>query len=206
MPLRSYLQISLVIFLCACSFQGNNRVIIIGDSLTYGYGVKRSENVPSMMAQYLNCTVYNYGSIGDTSLNALKRIETIDYQKASHILIELGANDYFLSISSSEFKYNLSKIIEKIGYKKKKIALIKFYDDSLLGQVDNTDNSLLRQYEAVFQDISLQYNIPIVKNIWSGTFRNPTYMYDEFHPNNLGCMVIASNIVAELQECKYFKH
>lgn len=50
-----------------------DKIICIGDSLTFGYGVSKSKNWVSLLNKDLNLTIINKGTNGDTSTGILSR-------------------------------------------------------------------------------------------------------------------------------------
>src|SRR5215204_5092637 len=79
--------------------QGRPKIIVLGDSLSAGYGLVEAQAYPSLLQQKLDADGYkwevvNAGISGDTSAAGLQRIDWALGQGEVRILIlELGAND-----------------------------------------------------------------------------------------------------------------
>ena len=74
------------------------RLVIIGDSLTEGYGVSHSQAYPALLQKEIDMLgkkwkVVNAGISGSTSASAHSQVQWHLKQKPDLILIALGAND-----------------------------------------------------------------------------------------------------------------
>ncbi|HEX8897774.1 MAG TPA: GDSL-type esterase/lipase family protein, partial [Chthoniobacterales bacterium] len=73
-------------------------IVFLGDSLTAGFGVERSEAFPALVAGKIRAAglpyeVENAGLSGDTSAGGLRRIDWLLQRPIDVLVIELGAND-----------------------------------------------------------------------------------------------------------------
>ena len=84
------------------------KLICLGDSLTYGYGVSRRETWTALSADALGIEVVNAGVSGDTTGGMLSRFqrEVVD-AGGSHVFLMGGANDILLSGETGPAKANL---------------------------------------------------------------------------------------------------
>ena len=81
------------------------RILILGDSLTEGYGVLESEAYPSLLEEKLNkelspktnlrYKIVNGGISGATTSGGVSRIEWFLQAKPDYLLVALGGNDGF---------------------------------------------------------------------------------------------------------------
>lgn len=70
------------------------KLVCLGDSFTYGYGVPRAEIWTRLAADALGIEVVNAGICGDTTAGMLARLEHGVFSKRpSHVLIFGGGND-----------------------------------------------------------------------------------------------------------------
>ena len=100
--------------------------VAFGDSLTYGYGVLSHVAYPSRLAKELpqkssdlHWHIYNRGVNGDTTREALQRLETNVLRLKPHITaILLGSNDSALNEGQYrtpwEYEQNLAQIVERL--------------------------------------------------------------------------------------------
>src|SRR2546425_6120938 len=66
-------------------------IVVLGDSLTAGYGLDRAQAYPALLQQRINAegwnfTVLNAGQSGDTTADGLRRIDWL-LQRRIHVLI-----------------------------------------------------------------------------------------------------------------------
>jgi acyl-CoA thioesterase-1 len=90
------------------------KIVCLGDSLTYGYGIKRSEVWCSKLEEKLNATVVNKGINGDTTAGMLARFERDVLTEKPDILLFIGGtNDIFLSGNIDLAKNNIAAIVQQ---------------------------------------------------------------------------------------------
>ena len=105
---------------------GSN-IIAFGDSLTAGYGASAGEDYPSRLSLLIGSTVINAGVSGDTTQDALARLDTDVLARDPRIVIVgLGGNDYLRSIPISATEANLRSIIRKIHDAHAMVVLLGF--------------------------------------------------------------------------------
>ena len=75
-----------------------NSIVCFGDSLTNGYGAKEGKSYPYFLQQLTDIPVINKGVNGHTSQDGLNRISDILKIKNALVIVEFGANDFFLNV------------------------------------------------------------------------------------------------------------
>ena len=87
-------------------------LLILGDSISAGYGIKESQNWVSLLENSINSNgtklrIINSSVSGDTTIGGLSRI-TSDLEKHTpdFVLIELGGNDGMRGYPIEEIKNN----------------------------------------------------------------------------------------------------
>lgn len=90
------------------------KIVCIGDSLTYGYRIKRSEVWTGFAEKKLNIKVLNKGISGDSSGGMLTRFyhDVID-NNPSHTLIMGGTNDFIMEVPISIVRSNISAMVHQ---------------------------------------------------------------------------------------------
>lgn len=90
------------------------KIICIGDSLTFGYGVNRNYCWVSLLKNILQHDVINKGINGDTTTGILTRShKDIIKNKPTHTIILAGTNDFLLGRSLENVEKNLNLIIKE---------------------------------------------------------------------------------------------
>ena len=88
------------------------KIAALGDSLTYGYGVRRKEVWTTLLAEKLGVPVLNYGVSGDTSAGMLARFPAqVVPQKPTHLFLMGGSNDFIMELNAVQAAANLRTII-----------------------------------------------------------------------------------------------
>ncbi len=98
------------------------KLVCFGDSLTeeefFTNGTPRL--TPRIREAFPDWEVINSGVSGNSTRNALSRIDTdVIKQNPDYVTVLFGANDMYLyMIEIDEYKSNLEKIVDKIGFEK----------------------------------------------------------------------------------------
>jgi len=172
--------LSIMIFFFGCS--SRQRIICLGDSLTSGYLVD-DKTYPKYLSKKVNAPIENLGEIGERSYSLLAKIPSVLEMKPTHIILEIGANDFFLHTDVKEFKRNLMEIIDLITHENVKVALILFFNDEIANSLAYVERDVLLDYKKAFIDCSKHFCIPLVEDIWGSAFFNSKYKTDKYHPN-----------------------
>lgn len=99
-------------------------IVCFGDSITYGYGVQRGQDYPSILAQMVEPPVINSGVDGDTSFSALRRIDKDVLDKNPFlVIVEFGVNDFLMGMPIEETAANVKKIITDIQARGAMVAI-----------------------------------------------------------------------------------
>src|SRR3990167_6863877 len=114
--------------------RGQN-IICFGDSITWGYGANQGEDYPSLLAKMTNIPVINAGIDGDTSTEALKRIDSdILDRNPLLVIIEFGGNDFLRKIPTEQTLENIKNMVEKIQGKGAMVVIVDISTSMLLGE------------------------------------------------------------------------
>ena len=117
---KNGLKIILILFL-SFSYSitaDTKKLLILGDSISAGYGLKESENWVQLLETSLNASsieikIINSSISGDTTIGGLSRIESdLAEHKPNYVLVELGGNVALRGYPINKIKSNLLKIID----------------------------------------------------------------------------------------------
>ncbi|MEM9236097.1 MAG: GDSL-type esterase/lipase family protein, partial [Verrucomicrobiota bacterium] len=105
------------------------RIVILGDSITAGYGLDPKEAYPSLLqakvdAANLPYTVANAGVSGDTTAGGLRRVAWAMGKGGDVLVVALGGNDGLRGISPEETKKNLLGIAAKAREKNPDVEVL----------------------------------------------------------------------------------
>jgi acyl-CoA thioesterase I len=169
-------------------------LLIIGDSLTEGYGVAQSAAFPALLSEKfksekLNWVVKAAGSSGSTSASGLERIKWLTKSKPDLVLLLLGSNDGLRGLKPEETKKNLDQTVKWAIDHKIKIIL------GQLHMPPNYGKDYTQKFEKVFSEVAEKNRIPLagflLKDVAGKSTLNLT---DGIHPNEKGHKIVAENI------------
>lgn len=101
----------------------NNNFVLLGDSLTFGYGVSKQDSWAYKLSLNCNYTIINKGINGDTTISMLDRFYTdVLLNNPKKLFIMGGTNDLLCGKTVSSIIENFSLMLTDI--KKNKIETI----------------------------------------------------------------------------------
>src|SRR5207244_7345324 len=95
------------------------RILVLGDSLSEGFGLRQSEAYPALLidklhAASLSFEVTNASASGGTTEGGLRRLPPHLKRRIDIFVLELGINDAFLGVPIDEIRKNLQEIINRV--------------------------------------------------------------------------------------------
>lgn len=170
------------------------RLVILGDSLTSGYGVAAGEGFPARLeaalkAQDVDCAVIDAGVSGDTSAGGAARIEWVLADQPTHLLVELGGNDALRALPVEQLRANLAHIIQTAEARDVEVMLAGMMAPPNLGREYGA------AFKAVYEELARAFDIPLYPFFLDGAILQPELMQpDGIHPNHHGVEIIVQRI------------
>lgn len=170
------------------------KFVILGDSLTEGYGVAQSAAFPALLQKKveqdkLPWKVISSGSSGSTSASGLQRIKWIGKDKPDMVLVLLGSNDGLRGLKPEETEKNLNDTIE--WAKKNNIAVS-------LGQLHvppNYGKDYEKKFSAVYAKVATKNKIQLAPFLLEKVAGDKNLnLADGIHPNEKGHQIVADNL------------
>lgn len=120
----------LIIALAGYSFASKEearelKIVAFGDSLVEGVGSKAGGGFVSLLSQMVDRPIVNLGRRGDTTADALKRLDSVLGERPDVTIVLLGGNDYLKGISAAETAKNLALIDMRLKKAGSKVLLLK---------------------------------------------------------------------------------
>ena len=175
------------------------KLLILGDSISAGYGIDASANWVSLLQnefdkENLNITLINSSVSGDTSIGGLSRIKTaLRNFNPEFVLIELGGNDALRGYPPKNIENNLSEIIKEVKKNGSKPFLMQ------IRIPPNYGKQYTIAFESVFQDLAKKENIPLIPFMLDEIALDEDLMQvDGIHPNTKAQPKIAVFLKKEL--------
>ena len=108
----------------------NPRILVMGDSISAGYGIQREEGWVELLSRSLNQAEYPHvvinGSIsGETTGGGLARLpQALDTHTPAVVVIELGGNDGLRGYPTDLVRSNLKQMVELALAQDAKVLLV----------------------------------------------------------------------------------
>jgi len=173
-------------------------IIAFGDSLTAGYGLPLYESYPAQLEERLKTkglevNVINAGISGETTKGNNERANFIKEQNADMVIWGIGGNDALRALPVEEVKKNMESTIQILqsAQNKPKILLLKIQSPL------NAGFTYKKEFDAVYENLSKKYNLPLVPFVVNSVFLNSDLMLeDRIHPNKEGyAKIIEDNLL-----------
>ena len=124
----------------------SKKLLILGDSISAGYGLKESENWVQLLEVSLKTSgkelqIINSSISGDTTIGGLSRIENdLKQYRPNYVLVELGGNYALRGYPIDKIKHNLIKI----GSSAPDYIFRTMYENAYLsGDISNKNDEIL---------------------------------------------------------------
>ncbi len=172
----------------------NKTLLILGDSLTEGYGVNQEKAFPALLnerfkKEKIKWTVKPAGSSGSTSVSGLERIKWLTKSKPDLILLLLGSNDGLRGLKPAETEKNLNATVEWAVQQKMNILIGQLYAPPNYGK------EYTKKFEKIYKNISAKNKIPLADFLLNGVAgKTELNLVDGIHPNEKGHVIVADNV------------
>jgi acyl-CoA thioesterase-1 len=172
-------------------------IVAFGDSLTSGYGINDPDRDawPALLEQELrrrgwNIRVANAGVSGNTTADALARVNFSVPDGTRLVIVALGANDTFRGKKLDEIESNLDAILAQIRARGATALLCEMKTFPNLGPF------YARGFERLFPALAKKHDAIPVPFFLEGVATVPAMnQADGIHPNEAGHRKIAENLL-----------
>ena len=165
-------------------------ILAYGDSLTYGYNVKRSESYPAKLEVLTGISVINSGVSGEVSAQGLKRLpKVLDEHHPQLLILCHGGNDLLRKMDLEEMESNIRSMIQ--------LSLDRDIPVILLGVPK--PGIFLSSFD-VYKKITNSMNIIFIEDLISDVLGDKSLKSDSIHPNKKGYNVMAEEIYSLLSD------
>ena len=169
-------------------------IVVLGDSLTAGFGVVDSDSFPVRLEAALrdagaNVRVVNAGVSGDTSAGGLARVDWVLVDKPDLVIVELGANDGLRGLEPADMEANLGAILTRLGDKGIPAVLTGMLAPPNMGRAYGI------AFMAVYPRLAERHEVVFYPFFLEGVAAQQALNQpDGIHPNPAGVRVIVENI------------
>lgn len=193
--LRSF---ALVLLAAACSVAANAQsqtVLIVGDSLSSGFGVEADKSWVALLQDRLESEGYGYRVVnasisGDTTGGGLRRLpRALEQHDPDIVLLELGGNDGLRGTPVNVIRSNLGQMIELARDRGAAVILAG------MQMPPNYGSSYTEAFAGLYRELAADFGIALIGFFMEGVALEPAYMQaDGIHPNEAGQPILLQNV------------
>lgn len=170
--------------------QQNGPIVLFGDSLAAGIGASESGGgLAGELSKKLNEPVLNLGVSGETTHQALDRMQEVKEVDPRLVILILGGNDFLQRIDRKVTRSNLTTLVTNFQNGGAIVLLLGVRSGIVSGGSDEL-------YEEVMEETGAAYEEDILK----GIFGHPELMSDAIHPNDRGYAKIAERLMSTIKK------
>ena len=176
------------------------RIVVLGDSLVAGFGIRPSEAFPVQLERALKerghpVEVINAGVSGDTTAGGLDRVGWAVPDRTGAVILELGANDALRGLDPIRAKANLDKIITTLKAGGAEVLLAGMRAPRNLGE------RYTRAFDAIYPELAAKHGLILYPFFLDGVAMNARLNLDDgIHPNSRGVAEITKNILPSVEQ------
>jgi acyl-CoA thioesterase I len=178
---------------------GEPVIVVLGDSLTAGFGLLPDEAYPTLLEQRLRregftYRVVNAGVSGDTTAGGLRRVDWVLRAQPAIVIVALGANDGLRRQSVTAMRDNLLEIVRRVRAAGATVLLAG------MRVPPNYGADYGRAFAAAFSDVARTTGVPLAPFLLDGVGGNPHLnQADGLHPTAEGQKIIADTLWPHLK-------
>ena len=198
--LRPLLRATLAVLLLISSNAWAGTVLVWGDSLSAGYGLRPQQSWPSLLGERINAArlphkVVNASISGETTAGGLARLPAaLEAHKPSVIVIELGANDGLRGLPVKAMAANLQAMVDASRKAGAQVLLVG------MRMPPNYGPDYTASFEATFRDLAKTKRVRLVPFMMEGFADQRHYFQaDGIHPVAEAQPLILDTIWRELK-------
>ncbi|MEK9755199.1 MAG: arylesterase [Rhodospirillaceae bacterium] len=179
----------------AAAADGSFRILVLGDSLTAGYGLAAADAFPAQLqaalkADGVDVQIINAGVSGDTSAGGRARLGWALGDKPQAMIVELGANDGLRGLDPAQTEANLDAIITAAKQAGVAVLLTGMKAPPNLGAEYGSE------FDALYPRLAKKHGVLFDPFFLAGVAARPELNQDDgIHPNAKGVTVIVRRML-----------
>jgi acyl-CoA thioesterase-1 len=179
---------------------GTRTIVVLGDSLSAGYGIKVQEGWVSLLAQRLASEGYGYKVVnasvsGETTQGGVSRLpRQLTLHKPDIVIIELGGNDGLRGLPLATSRENLNRTIAISKAANARVLLVGMLIPPNYGQ------RYSQEFRDMFTSLAKQNSVALVPFLLDEVALKSDLMQDDgIHPNANGQPRMLENLWPRLK-------
>ena len=175
-------------------------VVVLGDSLSAGYGIRIQEGWVTLLSQRLASEGYVYKVVnasvsGETTQGGLARLpRVLELHKPDIVVIELGGNDGLRGLPLATSRENLRRAIELAQRAQARVLLVGMLIPPNYGE------RYAREFRDMFTTLASSHSLALVPFLLDRVALEPGFMQpDGIHANAKGQPRMLENVWPKLK-------
>lgn len=167
---------------CSASAQAAKTILVLGDSLSAGYGIQTTQAWPALLGQRLreqrlDYSVANFSISGETTAGGRSRLsKALAEQGPALLVIALGANDGLRGLPLAQMRDNLHAMIRAGQAAGAKVLLIGM-------RLPPNYGPYAEAYAQTFQEVAKADKVPLLPFLLEPVAARPAFFQaDQLHP------------------------
>ncbi|MDV6328696.1 arylesterase [Idiomarina sp. PL1-037] len=173
----------LALLLVIRSVSANVSLVVLGDSLSAGYGLSQEQTWVAELdrrweSSHPDINIINASISGETTRGGLRRLEgVLERHQPDALFIELGGNDGLRGFDLNTVRSNLKQIIDQAQQQGVKVGLSQVMVPPNYGQ------RFAEQFRKMFEEVAEEKNVTLIPFFMEQIATNPDYVQDDgIHP------------------------
>jgi len=178
---------------------GRPAIVVLGDSLTAGYGLPPEAAFPALLQQRLDAGGYAYdvvnmGVSGDTSAGGVSRLDWALDGDIRVLVLAIGANDGLRGLSTTELHDNLARMVDAAKARGVRVLLCGMQAPPNFGL------GYTMAFREAYHDVAREKQVAFVPFLLEGVAGIPSLNQpDGIHPNADGARRVTDLVWTHLE-------
>ncbi len=198
--MRSFVFLAMIILQAQTVLAGTLTVLVLGDSLSAGYGLDPSEAFTVKLEEALRAKghdvkVVNAGVSGDTAAAGLARLDWSLEGSVDAVIVELGANDALRGLPVPQAEQALDQILVKLGERKLPVLLAGMQAPRNMGA------EYAAAFDPIYARLAEKHGTLLYPFFLEGVAVDPALnQEDGLHPNGRGVDVVVGRVLSHVEK------
>lgn len=186
-------------FVSAPAMAETIRLVALGDSLTAGYRLAKSEAFPAVLERALkekgwDVEIANAGVSGDTAAQGAARADWSVPDGTQGVILELGANDALRGLPPEETEKSLRRILDRLKARNIPVLIAGMYAPRNLGA------QYYEKFDAIYPALAEEYGHGLYPFFLDGVAGDMSLnLEDGMHPTARGVEKIVAGILPSVE-------
>lgn len=199
--IKKFLLLTIAVFVCSTTWPAAPAILVVGDSLSAGYGIANEQTWVSLLEHRLQQNGYPHKVInasvsGDTTAQGLVKLPAaLRRHQPEIVIIELGGNDGLRALDTDMIRQNLAQMIQ--------LGLDAGAKVLLAGTKlpPNYGPAYVSAFEHIYSNLAQEYQLALVPFLMEGVAANGALMQEDgIHPNAKGHQKMLDTVWAQLEK------